>query len=107
MRIAMDIDGVLNYIEQFQLEHGIPYFRNKGYEVVNQKGFDITDIFGCSEEERKKFWKTPPKGGIPIIDALILDFSRNSPIRSGVPELLSQLYENGDLVYIVTERYVH
>lgn len=105
MRIAMDIDGVLNYIEQYQLEHGIPYFRNKGYEVVNQKGFDITDIFGCSEEERKKFWKTPPKGGIPIIDALIFDFARNSPIRPGVPELLSQLYENGDLVYIVTERY--
>ena len=105
MRVAIDIDGVLNYIEKYQLEHGIPWFRARGYEVVNPKGFDVTDIFECSDEIRKEFWKTPVKGRLPIVGALIFDLAQNAEMRPGVPELLKQLDQNGDIAYIVTERY--
>ena len=68
MRIGIDIDGVLNYIANFQLEYGIPWFRERGYEVVNPNGFDIKDIFGCSDELRREFWKSTTPGGIKIWD---------------------------------------
>ena len=42
MNIAIDIDGVLNYIEKFQLEYGIPWFKERGYSIVNANGFDVT-----------------------------------------------------------------
>lgn len=105
MRVAIDIDGVLNYIEKFQLEHGIPWFRERGYEVVNPNGFDIADIFGCSEEVRNEFWKSTTENGIPIKDALIFDMAKNSPMRPGFKELLDGLYNEGHNAYIVTERY--
>ena len=105
MRIAVDIDGVLNYVEKFQLEYGIPWFRERGYEVVNPNGFDITDIFGCSQELRNEFWKSTTKNGVPIKDALIFEMARNSQMRPGFKELLSGLYNEGHNVYIVTERY--
>lgn len=105
MRIAFDIDGVMNYIEKFQLEHGIPWFRERGIEVKNLHGFDIKDIFGCSDELRREFWKSTVKGGVPIKDALIFELARNSEMRPGFPELLKQLDDNADKVYIITERY--
>ena len=105
MKIAVDIDGVLNYIEKFQLEHGITWFRKKGYEVVNPNGFDIMDIFECTEEVRNEFWKSTTEGGIPIVNALVFELAKNLPMRPGFKELLKQLYDNGDNAYIVTERY--
>ena len=42
--ILLDIDGVLNYIANFQLKYGIPWFRARGMEVVNPDGFDINEL---------------------------------------------------------------
>lgn len=105
MRIGIDIDGVLNYIANFQLEYGIPWFRERGYEVVNPNGFDIKDIFGCSDELRREFWKSTTPGGIKIWDALIFDMARNTKMRPGVKELLNKLREDGDQPFIISERY--
>lgn len=105
MKIAIDIDGVLNYIEKYQLEHAIPWFKERGYDVVNPNGFDIKDIFGCSEEVRKEFWKSTVDGGKNLTKALIFDMARNSEMRPGFKELLEKLNENGDTPYIITERY--
>lgn len=105
MRIGIDIDGVLNYIEQFQLEHGIPWFKERGYEVVNPNGYDIKDIFGCSDEVRKEFWKSYAPGGKTILDALLFDLAKNAKMRPGVKELLDKLEQDGDKAYIITERY--
>ena len=105
MRIGIDIDGVLNYIANFQLKYGIPWFRQRGIEVVNPNGFDIKDIFNCSDELRREFWKSTTENGIPLKDALIFEMARNTKMRPGVQELLDRLHEDGDQVYIITERY--
>lgn len=105
MRIGIDIDGVLNYIANFQLKYGIPWFRERGYEVVDPNGFDIKDIFGCSDELRREFWKSTTEGGIPLKDALIFEMARNTQMRPGVKELLERLEDDADQVYIITERY--
>ena len=105
MRLGVDIDGVLNYIGNFQLQYGIPWFKERGYEVVNPNGFDIKDIFGCSDELRREFWKSTTEDGIPIKDALIFYMARNAKMRPGVKELFDKLREDGDHVYIITERY--
>lgn len=105
MRIAIDIDGVLNYIADFQLRYGIPWFRARGIEVVNPNGFDIKDIFGCSDELRREFWKSTTPDGILIKDALIFDMARNTKMRPTFKELLKLLRDDGDHPYIVTERY--
>ena len=105
MRIAIDIDGVLNYIADFQLRYGIPWFRARGIEVVNPNGFDIKDIFGCSDELIREFWKSTTPDGILIKDALIFDMSRNTKMRPTFKELLKLLRDDGDHPYIVTERY--
>ena len=105
MRVAIDIDGVLNYVEKFQLKYGIPWFEKRGYSVVNKNGFDITDIFGCTEDVKKDFWKSCHNGGMPVLGALIFDFAKNSEARPGINELFKLLKENGDSVYIITERY--
>ena len=105
MRIGIDIDGVLNYIEKFQLSYGIPWFKEHGYEVVNPNGFEISDIFGCSKEVEREFWKSTVDGGIPIKDALIFKLAKEAKMRPGVKELLKELYNNGNDCYIITERY--
>ena len=89
MRIGVDIDGVLNYIANFQLKYGIPWFRARGYEVVNPDGFDIKDIFDCSDELRREFWKSTTENGIPLKDALIFELGRNTQMRPGVKSNLS------------------
>ena len=98
MRIGIDIDGIINNIEKFQLENAIPFFKEKyNKEVVNPNGFDIRDIFGLSKDEeymRREFWKP-----------FIFELARKAPVRNGIKELIEKIRENGDVPYIVTERY--
>ena len=98
MRIGIDIDGIINNIEKFQLENAIPFFKEKyNKEVVNPNGFDVRDIFGLSEDEeymRREFWKP-----------FIFELARKAPVRNGIKELIARMKENGDVPYIVTERY--
>ncbi len=53
MRIGIDIDGVLTDIEKFQIEYGSKYFYEKGINIVNYKGYEITELFGVSLKEDK------------------------------------------------------
>ena len=52
LKVGIDIDGFLTDIANFQLENGIKYFD----EVKNPKGYNIRDIFECSNKEETKFW---------------------------------------------------
>lgn len=46
MRIGIDIDGVLTDIEQWQLDYGSKfYFEKYGKEILNNEGYETTDIF--------------------------------------------------------------
>ena len=50
VRIGIDIDGVLTDIEKWQLEVGSKYFEKYNKKIVNNKGYEISEIFDVSEE---------------------------------------------------------
>ena len=54
MKIGFDVDGVLTDLENYQLEYGKKYFGED--KLVNENGYTIQEIFGCSKEEEEKFW---------------------------------------------------
>lgn len=52
MKIEIDIDGFLTDIASFQLVRGQKYFG----KMINEKGFEIRDIFNCSKSKKSEFW---------------------------------------------------
>ena len=92
MRIGIDIDGVLTDIEQWQIDCGIKYF-NK--EVVNPEAYEISEIFGVSDELDSKFWKE-----------YLYDYVTKEPSRKYASEVIQKLKNEGNEIYIVTARYL-
>lgn len=94
MNLGLDIDGVLTDIEDFQLRFGVPFFKKHFNKVpVNEKGFDIRQIFDASEEEYRKFWSK-----------YLLQYAITWPARDKVSEYTDWAYANGHKVYIITAR---
>lgn len=92
MRIGIDIDGVLTDIEQWQIDCGSKYF-NK--EVINPEGYEISEIFGVSDELDSKFWKE-----------YLYDYVTKEPSRKYASEVIKKLKNEGNEIYIVTARYL-
>lgn len=57
MKIGIDVDGVLADVASYQMRVSKPYFEKRGYSVIDPAGFDIADIYGCSQKERTVFWR--------------------------------------------------
>ena len=93
MNIGFDVDNVLVDQAGYQLRYGKPYFEKKGYPVINQDGFDIEDIFGCSHSEREKFWTK-----------YIWSYCLKEPMTAGAAEVAKKLRTMGHKVVIVTGR---
>ncbi len=90
MNIGFDVDGVLTDIHKFQLKYGERTF---GHKAVKSNCYDIKDMFGCTEKERKSFWiKNIWRYGI---------FEKP---REHAAEFIGKLKENGNAVYILTSR---
>ena len=94
MNIGIDVDGVLTDMTDYQLRLGAPYFKKKyGYEVLNPDAYDVRDMFGCTDEERKKFgWRT------------IWTYILRYPAREGASEVIRKLKSEGHRIYIITGR---
>lgn len=92
MRIGIDIDGVLTDIEQWQIDCGSKYF-NK--EVINPEGYEISEIFGVSDELDSKFWKE-----------YLYDYVTKEPSRKYASEVIQKLKNEENEIYIVTARYL-
>lgn len=94
MNIGVDVDGVLVELESYQIEVGGKFFKKKyGYNVINPAGFDVKDIFGCTEKERKSFWVRH------IWKQIIL-----RPARENSANVLKKLRDEGHKIYIITGR---
>ncbi len=90
MNIGFDVDGVLTDIYTFQMKYGKRVF---GRSAINKNCYDIKDMFGCTETQRKGFWiKSIWRYGI---------FEKP---RDYASEFINKLNENGDNVYIITSR---
>ncbi len=93
MNIAFDVDGVLWDIESFQLQYGAEFFGPRGVLPVNPNGFGIGDIFGCTHREEVKFWaRNLPRGFF-------------MKARAHAEEVVRELKEMGNNIFIITSRY--
>lgn len=90
MNVGFDIDGVLTNIGEFQIEEGTKYF---GKKPINENGFTIREMFGCSEEEEYKFWKKN-----------LLKYSIKYPARKNIQDEIRKIRKDGNKVYIITSR---
>lgn len=95
MRIGIDIDGVLTNIEQWQLDCGGKFFSKLDKSVINKDGYEISEIFGVSDELDSEFWKE-----------YLYDYVTKEPARKYANEVIQKLKDEGNEIYIVTARYL-
>ena len=51
-KIGIDVDGVLTYLEEYQLKTGKKYFKTQDFDETK---YDIQDIFNVTKKERKVY----------------------------------------------------
>ena len=91
MKIGFDVDGVLTDLENYQLEYGKKYFGED--KLVNENGYTIQEIFGCSKEEEEKFWIK-----------YIWKYCLKEQIRENVINYIKRLKSEGNEIHIITGR---
>lgn len=91
MNIAFDADGVIFPIEDFQIEEGQKFFKNRTIYDIN--GYGIKEVFNVSSEEEIKFWTKNT-----------FKYNRNVISTKEIAELIKKLRINGNRVYILTGR---
>lgn len=94
MRIGIDIDGVLTDIEQWQLDYGSKfYFEKYNKQILNNEGYETTDIFKVDSKLDDEFWTEYFK-----------DYSTNVDVRKLASEVIKKLKQDGNEIYIITAR---
>lgn len=94
MNIGIDIDGVLTDIEQWQLDYGSKfYYENYNKEILNNEGYETTDIFGVDSKLDDAFWSKYFK-----------DYSINVDVRKFASEVINKLKDDGHKIFIITAR---
>ena len=94
MNIGIDVDGVLADVADYQLRVGAPYFKEKfRREIIAPDAFDVRDIYGCTEEERKKF-------GLDTIWTYIARY----PARENASQVIHKFKNEGNKIYLITGR---
>ncbi len=91
MNIAFDIDGVLTDIETYQLKVGKKFFKQR--KIIDERGYSIREIFGCTEKEEYVFWRKN-----------ILSYSMKWPARTGCGEMIAKIKEEGNSIFIISSR---
>ena len=94
MRIGIDIDGVLTDIEKWQLDYGSKfYFEKYGKEILDNEGYETTDIFKVDSKFDDEFWTEYFK-----------EYSINVDVRKFASEVIKKLKQDGNEIYIITAR---
>lgn len=94
MRIGIDIDGVLTDVERWQLDYGSKFFYEKyNKNIVNHKGYEMTDIFDVSPSLDDEVWKK-----------YLLTYAREEKPRKFADEIINKLKQEGNEIYIITAR---
>lgn len=94
MKIGIDVDGVLNNIEKFQLDYGKKFFKSKyNMDIVNENGYGIKEIFDCTDEQEIEFWIK-----------YSVKFNLLGKPKDGMVELIKNLKKEGNEIHIITSR---
>ncbi len=91
LKIGVDIDGVLTDLHNFNLKFGERHFKDK--KIVNASGADVSQIFGCSFKELKKFWTRH-----------VFQYASKLPPRDGAKDTIEKLKQEGNEIIIITSR---
>lgn len=94
MRIGIDIDGVLNYRQEFIMAYGTKFCEERGLGGVKRAdAHGIRELFGISKELRDEFWREYAKYQMWIW-----------PAQCFAAEVIRKLREAGHEIFIVTGR---
>lgn len=95
MNIGFDADGVIFDTELFQLSAQVVKFMKEKYglEVVNENGYRIRDIFGCSDKIEMEFWTK-----------FVIQYSIFFKARPFFSEMIKELKAQGNKIYIITSK---
>lgn len=94
MRIGVDIDGVLNYRQEFVVAYGTKFCVEKGLSYkLNLAEHSIKRMFGLTQAERDEFW---------------LQYAKNQmwiwPAQCFAAEVIHKLRAEGHEIFIITGR---
>ena len=90
LNIGIDVDGVLRNLGEYQLRKGKKYFKDS--LEIDESKLEIKDIFGCTEEEEKKFW-----------EKYIWEYSLKEPMYKDAADIIKLLQSKGCKVHIITQ----
>ncbi len=94
MKIGVDIDGVLNYRQEFMLECGTHYCLESGKgSLINPTGAHLSTMFGWDRATVHDFWN---KYGILQM--------YEWPAQRFAAEVIRQLQQDGHEIWIITGR---
>jgi len=94
MNIGIDLDGVLTDIQGFNRKHAPRFFEYKFKRVViDEKPYDIRDIFACPDQEYKAYWSR-----------YLFQYVITEPARRGAKDLMRELRLDGHSVFIISKR---
>lgn len=94
MNIGIDVDGVLVDLERYQKACGKVYFQDGLHlSVKNPKGYDVCEIYGCSDDERERFWRK-----------YIWRYCLTQPPIKDAPEIIRMLHQQGHHIILITGR---
>lgn len=94
MRIGVDIDGVLNYRQEFMLTYGAKFCYEKGLPGIQDiLAHGTRKLLGLTQEERDEFWRKYAKYQMWIW-----------PAQCFAAEVIRRLRAEGHEIFIVTGR---
>lgn len=94
MRIGVDIDGVLNYRQEFMLAYGAKFCFEKGLPGIQDvQSHSVRQMLGVTKEERDEFWRKYAKYQMWVW-----------PAQCFAAEVIQKLREEGHEIFIVTGR---
>lgn len=94
MNIGIDIDGVLVDIGKFMHDKGTRFFQKKyNMKLKNPDAYSMTEMFGCTLEQEKKFWK---QYGI--------QYCALEPCMKDCAQIIRKLHDEGHRIYLITSR---
>lgn len=98
MRIGVDIDGVLNYRQEFVFAYGTKFCVEEGIftGIREADSHSLRRIFGITDEQRDEFWRRYARYQMWVW-----------PAQCFAAEMIHKLRNEGHEIYIVTGRSNH
>ena len=94
MNIGIDIDGVLTNLEDFMINYGTKFCIEENIPIqVTEIKYGEIETFNWTDEQSEKFW-----------NKYLVQYVIESKPREFAQEVLKQLQEDGNKIYLITAR---